>query len=333
MNDEQPDFEEVLLPLLDHNQPLALGKLKVLSDLDDEQQAIFQREWADVEPSHRRSLAQNMQEIGEESLDLDFRAAFMLMLDDDDAQVRIAAVRGLIEDTRRSTLRRLLTIVQTDPDDGVRANAAITLGGWGLRAAEGDVDQRISDELRETLLSIYNDQATSPLVRQRLLETLGYWGDDEVVIAAINQALRHADLLWQQAAICAMGHSGTDRWLTTIKHHLSHEFAAIRFEAARAAGEIGEDAQSLVNMVARLVTDDDIEVVTTALWALGQIGGSAARRLLEQFARDGEGAKREAAAEALNELQFYADPIKPLPFDDDDEDEDEYWYGEDGEQN
>lgn len=331
MTEEQNerDIEEALAEIGDHNRPIVLSELKVFNDLDQDETEIFEIEWPRIEPSHRRNLAQAMQEVGEASLELDFRAIFSILLTDEDPAIRIAAVKGMAEDTRRSSLRRLSELLTTDPDDGVRANAAITLGAWALRAGEGNLDQRTSTELLQTLWTAFDDRQTSTLVRQRLLETLGYLADsDPRVNQEIGSAHQRFDDGWQAAALCAMGRTGLEQWLPTITTSLRSNEPLLRFEAVRAAGELGDLAESIVNHIARAAADGDVEVATTAIWALGQIGGAAARRFLEQLVNDSEGVRREAAAEALKELQFFDDPMQSLPFDDE-EDEDEYWYGDD----
>jgi HEAT repeat protein len=51
-----------------------------------------------------------------------------------------------------------------------------------------------------------------------------------------------------------------------------------------------------------LVDDDDGEIATTAIWALGQVGGPSAKRVLQRIARSKDDARRTAANAALEEL-------------------------------
>lgn len=320
---EDRDLAPKLERIGDNSQPIKLGDLAALSDLADDDLALFQSEWPLFEQTHRRSLAQAMQELSEESLELDFRAAFLTMLeDDDDAAVRISAARGLIEDTRRSTMRRLLQALTNDNDETVRATVATTLGAWTLQVAQGDLDQRISSEIEQTLLAVFNDVTTAKSVRQRLLETLGYLGDHADIMQAIETAFHSADDSWQQSALAAMGHTGMKRWLPSVKEALDDDNEATRFEAARAAGGLADLARPILRDVARLSADDDIEVATTAIWALGQIGGDEAKRFLEKLAQEGEGARLEAATEALHELEFFDDPMGNLALADEADEDD-----------
>ena len=53
-----------------------------------------------------------------------------------------------------------------------------------------------------------------------------------------------------------------------------------------------------------LAEDVDSEVQEAALWALGQIGGDKARKILMQYCQAECEATREAAEAALDELEF-----------------------------
>jgi HEAT repeat protein len=60
----------------------------------------------------------------------------------------------------------------------------------------------------------------------------------------------------------------------------------------------------LVARVARLLGDRDTEVALAAIWALGQIGGDAARRVLREASKSDSEARIQAANEALAELSM-----------------------------
>lgn len=321
---EEHDLQAALDKIGDHNQPVPLGELKALSDLDEDGVDLLSAEWPGIEPSHRRSIAQAMQELGEASLDLDFREAFVSFLGDEDPQVRIAAIKGLWEDTRRSTMRKLLAAMAGDADDGARETAATTLGVWAQKIAEGSLDQRASAEVQQALFATYRDAKAPLAVRRRALESLGYLGDQPEAAAAIEEAHRHPDEAWQQSAVFAMGRSVQARWRPLIKQALGHESPAMRYEAARAVGELADQGRPLLQLLAPLTADRDTEVALAAIWALGQVGGAPARRMLEGLVREAEGARQETAEAALSELKFYADPMvsPPVEFDLDDDDED-----------
>jgi HEAT repeat protein len=56
----------------------------------------------------------------------------------------------------------------------------------------------------------------------------------------------------------------------------------------------------------RLIGDEDIEIRDAAVWALGRIGGREARRALKACCASDDEDLREAAEDALAELDFMA---------------------------
>jgi HEAT repeat protein len=81
----------------------------------------------------------------------------------------------------------------------------------------------------------------------------------------------------------------------------------MRYEAARAVGEMGDEAH--VPAIVALLDDPDTEVRLAAIWALGQLGGRPAAVALIKLKSSDEPAIVEAADEALNELRYAADPL------------------------
>lgn len=322
MTDNERDITALLERLGDETAAHRLGTLAQLSDLDPDETETFSAEWSFFDPALRRELAQALQELAEASAELDFRAIFVVLTEDEEPVVRMAAARGLIEDTRRSTLSRLLTLLADDPDDSVRAAVASTLGAWTLSAAQGDYDEAMEQRLAKALLAVVHDAAASAEIRRRALEAVAYLGHMPAVQEAIEAADQRPEILWRQSTICAMGRSGQVRWLDTIAAALGSDEPGLRFEAARAAGELGDIAQPLVSGVARIALDGDLEVALAAVWSLGQIGGPSARRLLQQMLQQSEGSRLEAIQEAINELDFYDDPMANIALDDDEDWED-----------
>ena len=66
---------------------------------------------------------------------------------------------------------------------------------------------------------------------------------------------------------------------------------------------MAEQSQPLLAKLAPLLRDNDTEVALAALWALGQIGGEQAERVLQQISRGDDEARSQAATEALEELR------------------------------
>ncbi len=67
---------------------------------------------------------------------------------------------------------------------------------------------------------------------------------------------------------------------------------------------MGEDARTLLPKLAPLLNDYDSEVALAAIWALGQVGGDSAKRVLQQIQKSEDETRRLAAADALEELSL-----------------------------
>jgi HEAT repeat protein len=86
-----------------------------------------------------------------------------------------------------------------------------------------------------------------------------------------------------------------------------------------------------VPVLSKMVADPDLEVKLAAIWALGQIGGPEAKRVLEICSEQGDEALQDAADEALEELDL-GDGVVDFPLlNADDEEEGEFDWDEDDE--
>jgi HEAT repeat protein len=101
-----------------------------------------------------------------------------------------------------------------------------------------------------------------------------------------------------------MGHTLDSRWLPVLDAELRSSEAALRYEAARACGEFGSEAISLLPQLLPLAEGDDLEVAQASIWALGQIGGESARRVLKRLSDSDNPTIQQTADEALAELQI-----------------------------
>jgi HEAT repeat protein len=104
------------------------------------------------------------------------------------------------------------------------------------------------------------------------------------------------------SAVFAMGRSADSRWAPQVKQELFSPNPEMRYEAARACGEL--QISDTVTDLAELTEDVDPEVQEAALWALGQIGGDKAREILQRYCESECEATRVAAEAALDELEF-----------------------------
>jgi HEAT repeat protein len=92
------------------------------------------------------------------------------------------------------------------------------------------------------------------------------------------------------------------RWGPTVLDELTGDNAKLRFEAARAAGELHLEEALLP--LGELLDDDDREVQEASIRALGEIGGREAERLLEKRLETADEELAELIEDALAEAEF-----------------------------
>lgn len=285
-----------------HDHKLAMRELKPLASLGFEQRTAFWPAWQAVAARRRAEIARAMVDLAEDNVDLDFGQALIWLLDDDDAEVRASAAAGLWENERPTVLRRLIELLHDDPAPAVRAAAATSLGRAAYHAQLDELDAAGAQALRTALERLLLDPRQPLEVRRRALESAGYFADEAEIQRQVGLAYASNEQLLRESALVAMGRSMLPRWLPMIAESLTSPSPALRYEAARAVGELGEEGQSLLPKLAPLLNDQDSEVAFAAIWSLGQVGGDTARRLLKQIAKDGDTARRQAANDALEEL-------------------------------
>jgi HEAT repeat protein len=286
----------------------ARSSLTFLSDLSSDDRATFREMWPQFSSDRRRRIVSDLVEMAEDNLELSFRHVFLASLEDSDPQVRLSAIEGLYEDESRLLLGRLMVMLHGDKSVEVREAVASALGRFTYMAHCDKLGPQ-GDKLRDALLTSARDGKEEANVRRRAIEALGYFHGDadvqELIVGAYKKGGRYAE-----SALFAMGRSMDDRWQQIVLDELQSERPAMRYEAARAAGEMTLE-DGLPDLI-RLVGDKDVEVRLMAVWALGQIGGKPAAQALAQLVKSNEPAMREAAQEALQELAFSADPLNVL---------------------
>lgn len=280
--------------------------LAKLSALAREKVEDFARTWHSLPLAERRRIVRALTEMAQDNVDLDYSDLFVRLLDDEDPDVRIAAIEGLWEDDRASTADRLIALARTDPEVEVRGAAFDGVGRFALRASLDELHGSVAGRVRQVLAEHVGPDTPVPL-RRRAIEAAGYF-DEQPFSDAIERSFASRDPGLRASALRAMGRNCDDRWLPTILREMESEEPVLRFEAVRAAGEM-EDERTIPKVVERL-EDEDREVRLAALGALGAIGGPRARRALQQVkARGDDEAMVEAAETALEELEIGSDPL------------------------
>jgi HEAT repeat protein len=257
--------------------------------------------WPSIPEERRGMLVQALVEIAEANFEMDFEAIFRWGLLDDDPVVRIASVEGLWEQEDLKLMRQLLQLLMSDSAQEVRAAAAQSLGRFILLGELGKLSAEQYQPVYETLRDLVFDPDESPEVQRRALEAISYAGGDEVV-TLLQDAYEHPDEKMRVSAVFGMGRSADERWIEIVMGELFSVNPEMRYEAARACGEL--EARVAVPRLAELIDDPDREVQEATLWALGQTGGERARRLLQRCQDHGDEFVRHVAEVALQHLEL-----------------------------
>jgi HEAT repeat protein len=316
INPEEPSFESVVRKLAGNDERLSSFEIAALSLASPEARDLFRRYWPEVPAGRKAHLLGRMVELAEDDANLDFSALYHIMLADKSAAVRTAAIEGLGENEDPTIVRKLLPLMHSDPDAGVRAGAAQALGRFVMLAEYGKLRPEIGELLAGELLSVFGDAAEETEVRRRALEAAAYLTRPDVR-QAITDAYDSDDPALRASALFAAGRNLDPSWLETLLDETCSELPELRYEAAVAIGEY-EDERAVPNLI-RLTEDDDAEVRLAAITALGKVGGRQARAHLDELSRSEDEAVREMAAEALEDLSEAASmlsgEIEPTPFD------------------
>lgn len=299
-------FESLLQELADPVRPLAVSKLIGISSMGAGEASLFMNAWLEMDDGRRQWLVQELLDLAEDNVELNFDAVFFIGLADRDAGVRRAAIQGLWEHEGRDLIDALVGLLEGDPDAAVRAEAALALGRFVLQAEFDTLRSPDAERVDGALRRAYSNTGETLEVRARALESVGArsagWAHD-----LIQQAFESPERRLRISAVHAMGRSCDSSWLSTLIAELESEDPEMRYEAASACGAIA-DREATPHLM-RLLHDDDREVQEAAIGALGEIGGAEAKRALQELLDQGDQRVREAVLSALAEVEFAEDPL------------------------
>ncbi len=323
-------LEDTLKNLTSLDEPISIAALYALSGLEQTQIEQVKAAWSTLPADRRAATMQHLVELGDENFEVDFNALYRIGLNDVDPTVRAAAISGLWEDSDPVLIAPLLNLLETDDSEAVRAAAASALGHYIYQGELEELPMIKVQPVVTTLKAIYRD-ATQPVeVRRRALESLGFLSDDETS-QLITQAYHHANDRLKLSAVFAMGRSlDTERWGSIVAEELAAPDPEMRYEAARAVGEL--EYGPAVRQLAELLEDVDEEVQLVSVWSLGQIGGDKAKQLLMAVLESDAEHLHEEAEDALAELEFKSDNLDFKMFDFDEEEDEEWVLDEDADE-
>ncbi len=286
------------------------GDLFVLSDLSAEELAQIQPSFAAAPAEIRRNLASMLALLTELNDRFSFLDLFRLMLDDEDARVRKAALEGLrAEEADDYRLVEPLTkLLRSDEAPAVRAAAARTLALFVEMGVEGDLPEARYRQAQEALLAACRDAGETVEVRRRALEAVATAGGDEIA-QLIEEACQAEAQAMRVSALYAMGsHGNAQRWQQRVLQALHSTDPEMRYEAAVASGKL--DLAEAVPTLIELTEDVDDDVRQAAILSLGFIAADEATgEVLTSLLEDEDESIREAAEEALENYRLFTGDI------------------------
>ena len=294
-------IDALLEELCESTEIPSQASLYYLSDLEAEAVARVRKVWVDLPIELRRKLVARLVALAEADFEVNFGEIFRLGLTDEDAEVRTVSIEGLWEDEDVRLVPLLTKALREDDAVTARTAAATSLGRFVLLGELEKIRPEPRAVAYEALLTACRDAAEHTEVHRRALESLAYAGD-ETVAELILKAHAAREEKVRISAIFAMGRSADNRWAHLVRQELFSPNPELRYEAARACGEL--QISEAVSELEELTEDADREVQEAALWSLGQIGGEKAQHILERFCQAQDEATRTAAEAALNELEF-----------------------------
>jgi HEAT repeat protein len=207
-----------------------------------------------------------------------------------------------------------------DPDASTRAGCLFALARLGPSAAGAlpavrAAAARSPSAAGLAILRITGrlDEAAEPLLRHELPGDVFAWAlrslgphDAPTLIRLLSSPARHARLFAAEG-LASLGPAAGPEAAAALLRQTASLDASVRLDCIRALGRLGRAARTVVPDLERLASeDDDREVRRRACFALGEVGGTAARaalrRLLRTVRRDDRQSDWVFVAGALGEM-------------------------------
>ena len=305
MNEDILPFQKVLDVLLDESKDIHRRYLSEFSDIEPASLQSLLETWPRIEPGRKLLLLDRLNALANEDTLVSFDDLGRALLTDAEPQVRIRALRLLIECEDARLVPTYIGMLTNDSDLAVRAEAASTLGIFVQLGEFDNIPDEVHHQIEDVLLEVLNGE-DDPVVRRRALEALGFSSREEVPVL-IESAFNRQDPDWKASAIFAMGRSNDGRWADPVLRMMISENRRIRLAAVQASGELGlKPARPLL---LRLLEEEFDDVIAgAAIWSLSQIGGEDVRLYLQNLLDNAEDDDQaDFLEEALDNLAFTED--------------------------
>ena len=237
----------------------------------------------------------------------------------DVAEERLLAVQLAGRDLDQVVCVELLTLLRDDPDDEVRAEAAVAFGPALEECSTEATYFGLDDEsplsaaqfvaVRRALESIYRSAEAGHRVRRMALEAAAR-APEPWVAGATRAAFRAGEPAWRATAVFCMGY--LDEFDDEILEALDDRDLAVRREAVKAAGRAGvlQAGPEIMSMAASPTIERSLRLA--AIESLAFLDNPAAGDLLQMLSglSDREIAEQAAWANEQRDLLSLGDEFE-----------------------
>ena len=262
----------------DDDAAINYASLAELSRLTGPEASEFGQLWLEWSSERVLDIVERMVSLCEDQLDVEFEVIYKQGLKHPNATVRVASLKGLEESEDRALVIQLSKILKSDPVAEVRAAAAVPLAHFSIMAEAGKLSARYREALEDALYGVMENEREIQEVKLKAMEAVSVFAAERLT-SHIELAWSSGDLNARQSSLFAMGRTSDPKWIEYVIPDLEHDAASVRYEAAMAMGELG-DEHHLPVMDAPL-DDEELTVQLAAFSAVERIGGEAAKAKLE----------------------------------------------------
>jgi hypothetical protein len=210
--------------------------------------------------------------------DVEFEVIYKQGLNHPEPAVRVASLKGLEESEDRALVIPLSKVLKSDPAPEVRTAATIPLAHLSMMAEIGKLSSRYRETLEDTLYGVLEDEQEIQDVKLKVMEAVSVFAAERLT-THIELAWASGDLKARQSSLFAMGQTSDPKWIGYVIPDLEHDAASVRYEAAMAMGELGDEHH--LRVMDAPLDDEDLTVQLAAISAVERIGGDVAKAKLE----------------------------------------------------
>ena len=262
----------------DDDAAINYASLAELSRLTGPEASEFGQLWLEWSSERVLDIVERMVSLCEDQPDVEFEVIYKQGLKHPNPTVRIASLKGLEESEDRALVIQLGKILKSDPVAEVRAAAAIPLAHLSIMAEAGKLSARYREALEDALYGVMENEREIQEVKLKAMEAVSVFAAERLT-SHIELAWSSGDLNARQSSLFAMGRTSDPKWIEYVIPDLEHDVASVRYEAAIAMGELGDEHH--LRVMDAPLDDEDLTVQLAAISAVERIGGDAARAKLE----------------------------------------------------